>query len=181
MTGFSSIGSISGVLPPDFNINTNTMGNNETTRIKAVSKAMETMFANQLSQEMSKEISGSDNPDDPDSGSSQYSDFIQQALSQGLTSGKGLGLASQIESYLTKRELQDARNAQEFPESKLKEKLDKIRRLGQQNRTLLEHSLFFLQQLFQQVLDRDTPLHLYNLNGHNFQSDLGGGILETRI
>src|ERR1700721_2279669 len=80
-----------------------------------------------------------------------------------------------------KRQLQDARNAQEFPESKLKEKLDKIRRLGQQNRTLLEHSLFFLQQLFQQVLDRDPPLHLYNLNGHNFQSDLGGGILETRI
>ena len=52
---------------------------------------------------------------------------------------------------------------------------------AQQNRTLLEHSLFFLQQLFQQVLERDTPLHLYNLNGHAFRSDLGGGLLETRI
>jgi Rod binding domain-containing protein len=104
MTGFASIGSVSGVLPPDFNINVNTLGNNETTRIHAVSKAMETMFANQLSEEMGKEISGTDNPDDPDSGSNQYSDFIQQALAKGLTSGKGLGLASQIESYLTQRD-----------------------------------------------------------------------------
>jgi Rod binding domain-containing protein len=108
MTGFASIGQVSGLLPPDFNINLNTMGNNETTRIHAVSKAMETMFANQLSEEMGKEISGSDNPDDPDSGSSQYSDFIQQALAQGLTSGKGLGLAQQIETSLTRREHPDA-------------------------------------------------------------------------
>ena len=108
MTGLSSLGAVSGVLPPDFNINVNTMGNNETTRIKAVSKAMETMFANQLSQEMGKEISGADNSDDPDSGSDQYSDFIQQALSQGLTSGKGLGLATQLQSYLTRREHPDA-------------------------------------------------------------------------
>jgi flagellar biosynthesis/type III secretory pathway chaperone len=92
-----------------------------------------------------------------------------------------MGIRMQSMEIDVKRELADARNAQEYPESRLKEKLDKIRRIGQQNRTLLEHSLFFLQQLFQQVLDRDTPLHLYNLNGHNFQSDLGGGILETRI
>ena len=92
-----------------------------------------------------------------------------------------MGIRMQSMELDVKRELQDARHAQEYPESKLKEKLDKIRRLAQQNRTLLEHSLFFLQQLFQQVLDRDTPLHLYNLNGHAFQSDLGGGILETRI
>ena len=108
MNGYASIGSVSGLLPPDFNINVNTLGNNETTRIHAVSKAMETMFANQLSEEMGKEISGSDNPDDPDSGSNQYSDFIQQALSQGLTSGKGLGLAAQIEGFLTRREHPDA-------------------------------------------------------------------------
>lgn len=92
-----------------------------------------------------------------------------------------MGIRMQSMELDVKRELQDARHAQEYPESKLKEKLDKIRRLAQQNRTLLEHSLFFLQQLFQQVLDRDTPLHLYNLNGHAFQSDLGGGLLETRI
>jgi Rod binding domain-containing protein len=108
MNGYASLGSVSGVLPPDFNINMNTVGNNESTRIKAVSKAMETMFANQLSEEMGKEISGTDNADDPDGGKNQYSDFIQQALSQGLTSGKGLGLAHQIETYLTKREHPDA-------------------------------------------------------------------------
>jgi Rod binding domain-containing protein len=105
MTSFASIGSVSGILPPDFNINVNTIGNNETTRIKAVSKAMETLFANQLSEEMGKEIQGADNPDDPDSSNNNaYGDFIQQALSQGLTSGKGLGLAQQIEQYLTRRE-----------------------------------------------------------------------------
>ena len=92
-----------------------------------------------------------------------------------------MGIRMQSMELEVKRELQDARHAQEYPENKLKEKLDKIRRLAQQNRTLLEHSLHFLQQLFQQVLDRDTPLHLYNLSGHRFQSDLGGGILETRI
>ncbi len=92
-----------------------------------------------------------------------------------------MGLRMQSMEIDVKRELSDARHAQEYPESRLKEKLDKIRRLAQQNRTLLEHSLFFLQQLFQQVLDRDTPLHLYNLNGHAFQTDLGGGLLETRI
>ncbi len=108
MTGFASIGAVSGVLPPDFNINVNTLANNETTRIKAVSKAMETMFANELSQQMGKEISGTDNTDDPDSGSNQYSDFIQQALSQGLTSGKGLGLAQQIQESLTRRDHPEA-------------------------------------------------------------------------
>ena len=92
-----------------------------------------------------------------------------------------MGIRMQSMEIDVKRELQDARHAEEFPQGKIQEKLDKIRRLAQQNRTLLEHSLFFLQQLFQQVLDRDTPLHLYNLNGHAFQSDLGGGILEARI
>jgi hypothetical protein len=92
-----------------------------------------------------------------------------------------MGIRMQSMEIDVKRELADARHAQEYPQNKMQEKLGQIRRLAQQNRTLLEHSLFFLQQLFQQVLDRDTPLHLYNLNGHAFQSDLGGGILETRV
>jgi Rod binding domain-containing protein len=104
MTGFASLGAVSGVLPPDFNINLNTVGSNDATRIKQVSKAMEMVFANQLSEELSKEIDGADNTDNPDSGSNVYGDFIQQALSQGLTAGKGLGLAGQIENYLTRRD-----------------------------------------------------------------------------
>jgi len=79
------------------------------------------------------------------------------------------------------RELENARNSQESPQNRVQEKLAQIRRLAQQNHTLQEHSLFFLQQLFQNVLERDTPLHLSNLNGHAFRSDLGGGLLETRI
>ncbi len=104
MTGFASIGDVSGLLPPDFNINVNTMGNNEATRIKQVSKAMEMLFANQLSEQLSQELAGTDNSDDPGSGSNVYGDFIQQALSQGLTSGKGLGLAQQIQEFLTRRD-----------------------------------------------------------------------------
>lgn len=92
-----------------------------------------------------------------------------------------MGIRMQSMEVEVRRELDDVKNAQDYPQKKMADKLAHIHRIAQQNRTLLEHSLFFLQQLFQQVLDRDTPLHLYNLNGHAFQSDLGGGLLETRI
>jgi flagellar biosynthesis/type III secretory pathway chaperone len=91
-----------------------------------------------------------------------------------------MGLRMQSMELDVRRELDKAREGGEQP-NRVQEKLAQIRRLALQNRTLLEHSLFFLQQLFQQVLERDTPLHLYNLNGHAFRSDLGGGLLETRI
>ena len=92
-----------------------------------------------------------------------------------------MGIRMQSMEIDVRRELQDARNKVEYPQQRMLDKLAAIKRLAMQNRTLLEHSLFFLQQLFQQVLERDTPLHLYNVNGHSFRSDLGGGILETRI
>ena len=92
-----------------------------------------------------------------------------------------MGIRMQSMELDVRRELQDARNTREYPQDKMEQKLAHIKRLAQQNHTLLEHSLFFLQQLFQQVLERDTPLHLYNLNGHSFQNDLGGGLLEARI
>ena len=92
-----------------------------------------------------------------------------------------MGLRMQSMEIDVRRELDAARDLPENPQNRVQEKLAQIRRLALQNRTLLEHSLFFLQQLFQQVLERDTPLHLYNLNGHAFRSDLGGGLLETRV
>ncbi len=92
-----------------------------------------------------------------------------------------MGLRMQSMEIDVRRELDEARHVHPSPQNRVQEKLAQIRRLALQNRTLLEHSLFFLQQLFQKVLERDTPLHLYNLNGHAFQSDLGGGLLETRI
>jgi hypothetical protein len=92
-----------------------------------------------------------------------------------------MGIRMQSMELDVRRELQDARHSREYPQDHMQEKLTQIKRLAQQNHTLLEHSLFFLQQLFQKVLERDTPLHLYNLNGHAFQSDLGGGLLQTRI
>jgi hypothetical protein len=92
-----------------------------------------------------------------------------------------MGIRMQSMEVDVRRELDDARNAKDYPPNRVQEKLAQIKRIALQNRTLLEHSLFFLQQLFQQVLERDTPLHLYNLNGHAFQNDLGGGLLETRV
>ena len=92
-----------------------------------------------------------------------------------------MGIRMQSMELDVRRELQDARHAREYPQNRMQEKLAQIKRLAQQNHTLLEQSLFFLQQLFQQVLERDTPLHLYNLNGHAFSSDMGGGLLQTRI
>jgi hypothetical protein len=91
------------------------------------------------------------------------------------------GIRMQSMEVDVRRELQDARHAREYPQTRMQEKLSQIKRLAQQNHTLLEHSLFFLQQLFQKVLEKDTPLHLYNTNGHAFRTDLGGGLLETRI
>jgi hypothetical protein len=95
-----------------------------------------------------------------------------------------MGLKMQSMELDVRRELDAAAEQntnEDTQQTRVNEKLAQIRRLALQNRTLLEHSLFFLQQLFQQVLERDTPLHLYNLNGHAFRSDLGGGLLETRI
>jgi flagellar biosynthesis/type III secretory pathway chaperone len=91
-----------------------------------------------------------------------------------------MGIRMQSMEVDVRREL-DRAAAEGKPQKHIADKLAHIKRLALQNHTLLEHSLFFLQQLFQQVLERDTPLHLYNASGHSFQSDLGGGILETRI
>jgi flagellar biosynthesis/type III secretory pathway chaperone len=92
-----------------------------------------------------------------------------------------MGLKMQSMEIDVRRELEEAAKITGEKDNRVQDKIAQIRRLALQNRTLLEHSLFFLQQLFQQVLERDTPLHLYNLNGHAFRSDLGGGLLETRI
>jgi hypothetical protein len=92
-----------------------------------------------------------------------------------------MGIRMQSMEIEVRRELDNPVNQQDTTGGRVQEKLAQIKRLALQNRTLLEHSLFFLQQLFQQVLERDTPLHLYNFNGHAFSSDLGGGLLETRV
>jgi hypothetical protein len=92
-----------------------------------------------------------------------------------------MGLRMQSMEVAVKSELDKSKGAPDSPQKQISDKLGQIRRLAAQNHTLLEHSLFFLQQLFQQVMERDTPLHLYNANGHAFHSDLGGGLLETRI
>ena len=186
---------------------------------------------------------GIDGTDDSNEGG-PYQDFIQQAMTQGVTQGGGFGLAKIIESTLTQRDhakpahidlnsttlpimsttpnkitspvlrefdslleemigLQKKEQAlilapqdrrprrhhpidrvdghsdaehgswmsaancrtpamrEEYPQNRMQEKLSQIKRLAQQNHTLLEHSLFFLQQLFQKVLEkRHAPASL---------------------
>src|SRR5450631_3064970 len=71
-------------------------GASESTKIKQVSKAMESLFVNQLTAELGKSIDGKD-----DAAEGPYGDFIQQAMTQGVTKGGGLGLAKIIENALT--------------------------------------------------------------------------------
>jgi len=73
-------------------------GATEETRIKQVSKAMESVFTSQLMAEMGKGIDGTD-----DAQGGDYQDFIQQAMTQGVSQGGGFGLARMIENYLTRR------------------------------------------------------------------------------
>ena len=65
-------------------------------QIKAASKAMEGMFVGQLMSEMGKGLDGKDAKE-----GGMYQDFIQQALSQQITSGGGFGLAKFLESSIT--------------------------------------------------------------------------------
>ena len=73
-------------------------GADDATRIQKVSKAMEALFINQLTSELGKGIDGSD-----DETTKPYGDFIQQAMTQGVTKGGGLGLAKIIEDSLSHR------------------------------------------------------------------------------
>src|SRR5271156_4094311 len=56
-----------------------------------------------------------------------------------------MGLRRQSMEVDVRRELENARHSQDNPQNRVQEKLAQIRRLAQQNHTLLEHSLFFLQ------------------------------------
>jgi Rod binding domain-containing protein len=104
---FSSLGSVASVGPLDLSQGPDGLsaanGTNDPARVKQVAKAMEKMFINQLTSEMGKSlesVDGSDNSDSTSQGSS-YGDFIQQAMTQGVSQGGGFGLAKVIESYLT--------------------------------------------------------------------------------
>jgi len=78
---------------------------NDAGRIKQVSKAMESLFAAPVDGRTRQGrgwpdgTDGSDSSDDKDGG--LYQDFIQQAMTQSVTQGGGLGLAKMIENSLT--------------------------------------------------------------------------------
>jgi Rod binding domain-containing protein len=74
----------------------NAAGMSQEQKIKAVSKAMEGIFAGQLMKEMGSGLGGSDKSQE----GGMYQDFIQQALAQQVTSGNGLGLAKFLETSL---------------------------------------------------------------------------------
>jgi Rod binding domain-containing protein len=91
--------SLSALSPlPAMNPGSAVNGGDDATRIRQVSKAMESVFTSQLMAEMGKGIDGDD-----DKQGGQYSDFIQQAMTQGMSQGGGFGLAKTIENYLNER------------------------------------------------------------------------------
>jgi Rod binding domain-containing protein len=91
-----SLASLNPIGPVDLSPG-NLQGLSQQGRIEKVSKAMEALFVNQLTAELGKGIDGSDDPAE-----GQYGDFIQQAMTQGVTQGGGLGLAKIIEQSLSK-------------------------------------------------------------------------------
>jgi Rod binding domain-containing protein len=100
---FSSLSSLSSVGPLDLSpdaagVNGNTAS--DAARIKQVSKAMEKLFINQLTAELGKGLESTDGSDDASSEGSKYGDFIQKAMTDGVSQGGGFGLAKVIESYL---------------------------------------------------------------------------------
>jgi Rod binding domain-containing protein len=105
----SSLGSFTSIPPLDLSAGVN--GASDATRIKQVSKAMESLFVSQLTEEMGK---GIDSSSDSKEQGGMYSDFIHQAMTQGVTQGGGFGLAKVIENYL------DHRNAPVAPHQELK-------------------------------------------------------------
>jgi Rod binding domain-containing protein len=94
-----SLSSISPLPPLDLSVGIK--GGSDEARIKQVSKAMEGVFTSQLMAEMGKGIDDTDDADSKEGG--DYQDFIQQAMTQGVTQGGGFGLAKVIENYLTHR------------------------------------------------------------------------------
>jgi Rod binding domain-containing protein len=89
-----SLSSLSALGPPD--LMPSLTGASQEARIKQVSKAMESLFVNQLTSELGKSIDGKD-----DDVEGPYGDFIQRAMTDGVTKGGGLGLARIIEDSLT--------------------------------------------------------------------------------
>ena len=71
-------------------------GATQADRIKAAAKAIEGMFAGQLMSELGKGMGGPQEAQE----SGLYQDFIQQAMSQAVTSGGGFGLAKMLEESL---------------------------------------------------------------------------------
>ncbi len=63
----------------------------------------------------------------------------------------------------------------------IKVKLATIRRLALQNRTLIEYSLKFLRQLFQQMSGQEAPLQTYDPSGHASGAEFPGRIFETQV
>jgi Rod binding domain-containing protein len=98
-----SMSAISPLTPLDVSPALNLSGGSEEAKIKQVSKALEGVFVSQLTAELGKGIEDTDDTEGTEEDKSPYSDFIQQAMTAGVTQGGGFGLAKLIENYLTHR------------------------------------------------------------------------------
>ncbi len=65
-------------------------------KLKSCCKALEGLFASEMLKEIGQSDTGVKDP-----AGEQYGDFIQQALTQSVTAGHGLGLADMLEKALS--------------------------------------------------------------------------------
>ena len=89
-----------------------------------------------------------------------------------------LGLRLQSMEPDLRRELDKADMADT---NTIKSKLAQIQRLALQNRSLMEHSLYYLKRMMQQVLQQEAPLETYTSDGHVPEEETAGALLQTEI
>jgi Rod binding domain-containing protein len=92
----SSITPITDGLPMGLLSSSAIYGSTPQEKLKSCCKALEGLFASEMLKEIGETDTGVKDPT-----SDQYSDFIQQALSQSVTAGHGLGLADTLEKALS--------------------------------------------------------------------------------
>jgi flagellar protein FlgJ len=95
-----SITSITSGLPMGLMSSSAIYGSTPQEKLKSCCKALEGLFANEMLKEVGQSDTGVNDP-----AGQQYGDFIQQALTQSVTAGHGLGLADMLEKALSSQKV----------------------------------------------------------------------------
>jgi Rod binding domain-containing protein len=94
----SSIISVTAGLPMGLMSSSAIYGATPQEKLKSCCKALEGLFASEMLKEVGQSDTGVNDP-----AGEQYGDFIQQALTQSVTAGHGLGLADMLQKALSQK------------------------------------------------------------------------------